>query len=84
MCYESLRYERWGSSGGGTALGFHSIIISTLNGHLLQLGTTLGFGNKNMSDRGNLVLLRDKSLELDLLGLNSKFGLRVASLEHVI
>lgn len=48
------------------------------------LGTTLGFGDKNTSDRRNLVLLPDKVLGLELLDLNSRFGLLVASFEHVI
>lgn len=49
-----------------------------------MLETKLGFGNKNTSNRGDLVFLCDKALELGFLDLNSRFGLLGASLEHVI
>ena len=49
-----------------------------------MLETKLGFGNKNTSNRGNIMSLCDNALELGFLDLNSRFGLLGASLEHVI
>ena len=43
-------------------------------------GTRLVFGSKSMNNRGRLVWLCAKALELDLK--NSRFGLLVLSLEH--
>ena len=48
------------------------------------LGITLEFGNKNTSNRGNLVSLCDEALGVGLLELKAGFGLLVASLEHAI
>lgn len=49
-----------------------------------MLETKLGFGNENMINRGNLVSVCDKALELGILDLKSRFGLLGPGLEHVI